>query len=88
MKRPRATLTESIKNTNKQYGTPATAAIIAHQTDLIADFINDYSHTVWFEEMLDELSRYTDEMKRKFDIIAAMGLCELGDEDMMGVTPR
>lgn len=38
--------------------------------------------------MLDELSRYTDEMKRKFDIIAAMGLCELGDEDMMGVTPR
>lgn len=38
--------------------------------------------------MLDELSRYTDEMKRKFDIIAAMGLCELGDEDMMGVIPR
>nr|DAJ84416.1 MAG TPA: hypothetical protein [Bacteriophage sp.] len=38
--------------------------------------------------MLDELSRYTDEMKRKFDIIAAMGLCELGDEDMMGITPR
>jgi hypothetical protein len=30
MRRPRATLAEQYRNTNKQYGTPATAAIIAH----------------------------------------------------------
>ena len=30
MKRPRATLAESMINTNKQYGTPATPAIIEH----------------------------------------------------------
>jgi hypothetical protein len=38
--------------------------------------------------MLDELSRYSDEMKRKFDIVAAMGMCELGDEDMTGLVPK
>lgn len=71
MKRPRATLTDVSRGVSKSYGTPATAAIIAHQTDLIADFINDYCHTIWFEEMLDEFNRYTDENKRKFDIVAA-----------------
>ena len=30
MKRPRATLADSARNTNKQYGTPATPAIIDH----------------------------------------------------------
>lgn len=88
MKRPRATLTDSIRNTNKQYGTPATAAIIAHQTDLIADYINDYSHTIWFDEMLDEFNRYTDENKRKFDIVAATAMCELADEELSGVVPK
>lgn len=29
---------------------------------------------------------YTYENKRKFDIIAAVGICELGDEDMSGLT--
>ena len=51
MKRPRATLEDSAVNTNKQYGTPATTAIIDHQTDLIADYVNDYCHLIWGEEM-------------------------------------
>lgn len=88
MKRPRATLTDSVRNTNKQYGTPATLAIISHQTDLIADYINDYSHTIWFDEMLDEFNRYTDENKRKFDIVAAVAMCELADEELAGVVPK
>ena len=88
MKRPKATLTESIRNTNKQYGTPATSAIIAHQTDLIADYINDYCHTIWFEEMLDEFNRYNDENKRKFDIVAAVAMAELADEELAGVVPK
>ncbi len=88
MKRPRATLAESARNTNKQYGTPATVAIIDHQTDLIADYINDYCHLVWFEEMLDEFSRYTDENKRKFDIVAAFAMCLLADEELQGVVPK
>lgn len=88
MRRPRATLGDSIKNTNKQYGTPATATIIAHQTDLIADFINDYYDNIWFEEMLSEFERYTDENKRKFDIVAAVAMAELADEELSGVIPK
>ena len=88
MKRPRATLSDSVRNTNKQYGTPATAAIIDHQTDLIADYINDYCHCIWFEEILDELNRYTNEDKRKFDIVAAFAMCMLADEELQGVVPK
>lgn len=88
MYRPVATYPAGNNPKRRTIGTPASVAIINHQTDLIRDYVNDFCHNIWFEEMLDELSRYTDEMKRKFDIVAAMGLCELGDEDMMGVTPR
>lgn len=88
MKRPRATLTDAMKNTNKQYGTPATAAIIDHQTDLIADYVNDYCHLIWFDEMLDELNRYTDENKRKFDIVASVAMALLADEELQGQTPK
>ena len=38
--------------------------------------------------MLDELNRYTDENKRKFDIIAAMSMAELADEELSGVVPK
>ena len=73
MKRPRATLSDIARGKSNQIGTPATSAIIAHQTDLIADLVNDHYENMWFEEMLDELNRYTDENKRKFDIVAALG---------------
>ena len=88
MKRPRATLADSARNTNKQYGTPATPAIIDHQTDLIADYINDYCHLIWFDEMLDEFNRYTDENKKKFDIVAAVAMALLADEELQGTVPK
>lgn len=88
MKRPSATLSEKSRTPNKQYGTPATVAIIDHQTDLIADYVNDYCHLIWFDEMLDELNRYTDENKGKFDIVAAMAMALLADEELQGVVPK
>ena len=79
MKRPRATLTDVKFGTTKQYGTPATKVIIEQHTDLTADFVEDYCHTIWFEEILDQLTSYNDENKGKFDIIAAFGMMELAD---------
>lgn len=73
MKRPRATLTDIKYGTTKQYGTPATKTIIEQQTDLIADYVEDYGHNIWFEDMLKQLNGYNDENKTKFDIIAALG---------------
>lgn len=88
MKRPRATLSDSIRNTNRQFGTPATPAIIDHQTDLIANYINDYCHLIWFDEMLDEFNRYTDENKRKFDIVASAAMALIADEELQGTIPK
>ena len=87
MKRPRATLTDVKHGTTKQYGTPATKVIIEQHTDLTADFVEDYCHTIWFEEILDHLTSYNDEPKGKFDIIAAFGMMELADQELSGRQP-
>lgn len=79
MTRPDATYPAGTQLRKKTIGTPATPAIIDHQTELIARHVEDYGHTIWFEEMLDELMRYSDEHKTKFDIVAATGrlICPL-----------
>ena len=38
--------------------------------------------------MLEELVKYSYANKRKFDIVAAMGMCELGDEELSGIIPE
>ena len=87
MKRPRATLADIRTGSTKAYGTPATAAIIEMQTDLIQSYVEDYCHNIWFEEVLDELERYNDENKRKFDIIAALGMVMLADQELNARVP-
>ena len=87
MNRPLKTYPEDKKRGSSTIGTPATPTIISHQTDLIRDYIEDYSTEMWFEEMLDELTKYTDENKGKFDLVAALGMCELADEELSGVIP-
>ena len=87
MKRPRATLTDIKYGTTKQYGTPATKTIIEMHTDLTADFVEDYCHTIWYEEILEQLISYNDENKTKFDIIAALGMAFLADQELSGRQP-
>lgn len=87
MKRPRATLTDIKNGTTKQYGTPATKTIIELHTDLTADFVEDYCHTIWFEEVLEQLTSYNDENKGKFDIVAALGMTFLADQELSGRIP-
>lgn len=88
MKRPSSTYNDITKRKTTEIGSPATLNVIEHQTDLIRDFINDYYHTIWFEDMLVELNQYNIENKRKYDIVAAMGMCELADEELGGITPK
>lgn len=88
MRRPRAVLSDIQAGMSKQFGAPATEAVIQHQLDLIDSFINDYYRNIWYEPMLNELITYSYENKRKFDIVAAMGMAELGDEELSGVPPK
>lgn len=87
MRRPRATLADVKNGNSKSYGTPATKAIIEQHTDLTADFVEDYCHTIWFEEILEQLNSYNDENKTKFDIIAALGMTFLADQELSGRQP-
>lgn len=89
MKRPRSCYGGDEKRRQvNQYGTTATKAMIDHQTDLIADYVEDYCHNIWFLEMLNQLNKYTDENKGKFDIVAAMAMAEVGDEELNGIIPK
>ena len=87
MRRPRALLND-MNGVSKQFGAQATEVAIHHQLDLIDTYINDYCQNIWYEPMLNELITYSYENKRKFDIVAAMGMAELGDEELSGVAPR
>jgi hypothetical protein len=54
MRRPRVCYGDNIKRrTANQYGTTATTAMIEHGTDLVADYVEDYCHNIWFPEFLD-----------------------------------
>ena len=56
-------------------------------TDLTAEFVEEYYHTIWFEEILEQLRSYNDENKTKFDIIAALGMVFLADQELTGRAP-
>ena len=90
MSRPEyAVSTKNKKNTAKRLiGIPSTEAVIKHGLELISAFLSDYYYTISYTDMLEELLKYTYEDKRKFDIIAAMSACEIGDEAMSGITPK
>lgn len=83
MKRPRSS-SQSLTNSKTLYGATPTTLVIRHYLDLITNFVFEYSETINFEEMLDQLIKYNYDNKKKFDIIAAMGMCEIGDEEMTG----
>lgn len=88
MKRPRATQSDVAKGNAKMYGTPATAVVINHYLDLVENYISDYVEEITFLDMLDEMIKYSYVNKRKYDIVAATGMCELADEELMGLPPR
>ena len=41
--------------------------------ELIYDFCLEFSDTIYFLDMVEQLLEYSDENKKEFDIVAAMG---------------
>lgn len=69
-------------------GTPATTQVIDHQDGKIKEYIDDYYQNVFFIDLLEQLRDYQREDRTKYDLVIAMGLCELADEDLLGVASR
>ena len=88
MFRPKATYMDLNARHSKTIGTPATPSIIDHQNDLIASYIDEFSEQIWFQELLDQLTRYSLENKTKFDMVAAFAMALLADEELKGYIPQ
>ena len=82
MRRPRSTLSDVTKSNSNMIGAPASVKTIVYYIELVYDFCLDYSQTMNMREMLEQLINYSDEKKKQFDIIAAMGMAELADEEL------
>lgn len=88
MKRPQYAIQGEKRNPPNAYGTQGTEKMILHALDLIDAYIKDYCHLIGFLEMIEQLQNYSWEKKGKFDLVASMGMCEIGDEEMMGILPK
>lgn len=88
MRRPRSCQSDIQNGRSKQFGAPATEVVIRHQLELISQYIDDYCQEIWFIEIIEEALKYSYEHKRKYDIIAAWGMAELADEELMWVQPK
>ena len=72
----------------KLIGIQATEKVITHGLELINSFITDYGYDIDFDEMLEQLLNYSYQNKKKFDIVASLGMCEIADEELSGAVPR
>jgi hypothetical protein len=90
MRRPKYATEGQSNNLNAAnlYGTQASEKMIDYGLDLVRDYINDYYENMYFLDMVQQCQEYSYENKGKFDVVAAMQMCEIGDQDMMGITPR
>jgi hypothetical protein len=86
-RRPQASIGQYSGRNRNMYGCPASQGIIEHQLDLIGNYINDYYLNIHHAEIIKQLMTYSYANKKKFDFVAAMGMCELADEDLAGKTP-
>ena len=73
---------------NRQIGVTPTQAVIEHYLELIENYIVDYYQFIDYTDLLDELISYSYENKRKFDLVAAFGMCLLADEELRGRPAR
>jgi DNA-binding XRE family transcriptional regulator len=76
------------KDQSNLIGTPASANVIDHQDGKVKEYIEDYYSNIFFLDLLEQLRDYQREDRRKYDLVIAMGLCELADEDMFGIAAR
>ena len=76
------------RTVNRQIGVTPTQAVIEHYLELIENYIVDYYQFIDYTDLLDELISYSYENKRKFDLVAAFGMCLLADEELRGRPAR
>jgi signal peptidase I len=83
MKRPDYALGEkNRRHKSTLWGTPGNIKYIEHGLELIQQYVVKQWNQLCFIEMVEQLQNYSYEEKKKFDVVAAMIMAEIGDEDM------
>lgn len=75
------------KLNRKLVGVPGSMPWITHGLELVENFVNEFWHTIDYEEILSQLINYSFVSKRKFDIVAALQMVLIGDEALSGINP-
>jgi hypothetical protein len=68
-------------------GTQMTAAVSSYGITKTDQYIKENVDRIMFDEVLDQLIEYSLEEKTKYDMVAAMMLTEIADEDMSNKIP-
>lgn len=75
----------SFKRNKFRRGLRATTDVISFYVELIDSYIRDNYHKIVFKDLLNQLLEYSVEEKTKFDLIAAMGMCEVLNAELRNV---
>ena len=89
--RPEKALSNEVSSGKKKsrlIGTPGSEKIALYGDTLIDEYIRDNYYKIWFKEFLEEMKDYDYSKKRLFDIIAAMRMCEIYDEEVRELPVR
>lgn len=69
-------------------GLRITSDIIYFYLNLIEQYIKENHQKILFKELLEQLSSYTYDQKTKYDLVAAMGMCEILSAEFRDVSIR
>jgi len=69
-------------------GTTVSAGVIDYGDGKIKEYTRDYCQNLFFTDVLEQLRDYQREERTTYDLVIAMALCEIADEDMLGIPAR
>lgn len=66
-------------------GTQMTVYIKTHMQNRIQGYLNEYCGIVYDPDLLANLQEYDPDYQTLYDDVVAMGMCEIADEDLIGI---
>ena len=85
MKRPSIAISNRNQNKkNSLRGTPGSHEMAVHMDEKVRQYINDHHMEIAIMPIIEQCRDYNQLDRTPYDMVVAMGLCELADSDYMG----
>ena len=69
-------------------GTTTTPGVIDYGDGKIKEYTRDACYNIFFVDLLEQLRDYQREDRTKYDLVIAMAMCEIADEDLLGIPAK